>query len=430
MPPDVFRRPHLVPAAVALLAGGVLAGGLATATHAAAVAGPTPTVPSSPAPGSAGTAPAVAPPATLPAAQTGTAQPGAAPTGAVRGRGAVPAGLPALVRRTRPDVLAVAKAPLPSAVVTRLRALAPAGGAVAFRTGSVQVADSTVAAVGVDPVAFRAFAAQGTAEAAGVWEAVARGEAVASHATASRLRLRLGDPVVVRPRPGGPARTLRLGALATTGLPGTDLLVDDDVARALGLPSSSGLLLSARSGTDPVTLARRVRGVTGSAATVDLLTPPDANPVAFLTGSAAAKAFGAFSYRYFPDGTIAPDAAWVRTHIETATVPVLGTVTCHRIMLRQLRGALAEVEARGLASSLHTYNGCYVPRFIEHNPGGSISLHTWGIAIDLDAASNYRGIRGTMDPRVVEIFKRWGFRWGGDWSYTDPMHFELGAILS
>ena len=169
--------------------------------------------------------------------------------------------------------------------------------------------------------------------------------------------------------------------------------------------------------------------MTGSAASVDLLTPPAANPVAFLTGSRAAQAFGAFSYRYFADGTIQPDAGWVRGNIATADVPVLGRVTCHRIMLEQLRGALAEVEARGLAGSLHTYDGCYVPRFIERNPGGSISLHTWGIAIDLDAATNYRGIRGTMDPQVVEIFKRWGFRWGGDWKYTDPMHFELGAVL-
>jgi hypothetical protein len=31
---------------------------------------------------------------------------------------------------------------------------------------------------------------------------------------------------------------------------------------------------------------------------------------------------------------------------------------------------------------------------------------------------------------VVEIFKRWGFAWGGDWQYTDPMHFELTTILS
>ena len=83
-----------------------------------------------------------------------------------------------------------------------------------------------------------------------------------------------------------------------------------------------------------------------------------------------------------------------------------------------------------LSSTLRTYDGCYVPRFIARDPNGSISLHTWGIAIDMDAATNYRGIRGTMDSRVVEIFKRWGFAWGGDWRYTDPMHFELATILT
>jgi hypothetical protein len=189
------------------------------------------------------------------------------------------------------------------------------------------------------------------------------------------------------------------------------------------------MLLTAGQSTDPVALAGKVRAITGKGAQVDLLTPPAANPVAFLTGSRAAKAFGAFSYRYFPDGTIQPDSRWVSENIVTATVPILGRVTCHRLMVPQLRGALADIQAAGLASSLHSYDGCYVPRFIESNPEHAISLHTWGIAIDLDASTNYRGIKGSMDPKVVDIFKRWGFRWGGDWDYTDPMHFELGALL-
>ena len=27
------------------------------------------------------------------------------------------------------------------------------------------------------------------------------------------------------------------------------------------------------------------------------------------------------------------------------------------------------------------------------------------------------------------IFKKWGFAWGGDWSYTDPMHFEMARLV-
>ena len=335
----------------------------------------------------------------------------------------------ALSSRLRPDVLVTGKRTFSPAGLSKLAALSPANGTVVFRAGKVKVSGHEVSAVAVDPSTFRRFTAQGTAEATPVWLSVARGEAVVSHALAKNLKMKLGGDTTVGALKGKAAK-MRVGAFATTGIPGTDLVVDDATGQELGLSKATGMLLLAGKGTDPVTLAGQVRAITGKGGEVDLLTPPAANPVAFLTGSRAAKAFGAFSYRYFPDGTIQPDDRWVQENIVTASVPIFGRVTCHRLMVPQLRGALAEVQAAGLAGTLKTYDGCYVPRFIERNPERSISLHTWGIAIDLDASTNYRGIRGTMDPKVVQIFKRWGFRWGGDWTYTDPMHFELGALLS
>jgi hypothetical protein len=367
--------------------------------------------------------------ASEPAQQPGTDAAAAAPLN----RPGLPVRVAPLSSRLRPDVLVTGVRTFSPAGIRALEALAPAHGAVVFRAGRVKVAGHVVQAVGIDPSTFRRFTPKGTAEATPVWESVARGEAVVSHSLAKGLALPLGGAARIAPLAGaakGTATDVRVGAFASTGIPGTDLIVDDETGRALGLPAATGLLLISGPHEDPVALAAKVRAITGKGGTVDLLTPPAANPVAFLTGSRAAKAFGAFSYRYFPDGTIQPDARWVSDNIVTATVPILGRVTCHRLMIPQLRGALADVQAAGLASSLHTYDGCYVPRFIERNPSHAISLHTWGIAIDLDASTNYRGIRGTMDQRVVDIFKRWGFRWGGDWSYTDPMHFELGALMS
>ena len=335
-----------------------------------------------------------------------------------------------LTERLRPDVLVVGAASLTAGAVSELTALSPSGGAIAFRAGVVSLGGQDVNVVGIDPSTFRTFTAQGTAEATAVWQSVARGEIVASHDIAKTLNLALGAPVALNRKDSGTPSTLRLGALATTGVPGADLIVDNTTADALGLPAATRMLLTAGKDKDPVALAAKVRAVTGGAAEVDLLTPPAANPTAFLTGSKAAQQFGAFSYRYFPDGTIQPDAAWVRANIKTETLPIMGRVTCHRLMLPQLRGALQDVVDAGLASTLTTYDGCYVPRFIERNPENSISLHTWGIAIDMDAATNYRGIKGTMHPEVVNIFKRWGFRWGGDWKFTDPMHFELAALIT
>jgi hypothetical protein len=342
---------------------------------------------------------------------------------------AAPAARPArpvkpLQHRVRADVLVVSAAPLADPVVRRLRGLAPAG-VTTFRYGRVKLGGAMVGLAGVDPSPFRTFAPQGTAESNAVWDAVARGDLAVAHDTARARRLALGDTTVVGGRRAVP---LRLGVLATTGLPDVAAVVVNTVAADLGLPADNAAVLS--SGTaDPAALAARVRGAVGRGTTIHLLTQPR-TPYAFLTGSSAAKAFGAFSYRYYDDGTIEPDARWVAANIVRARVPVLGWVTCHRLMVPQLRRALAEVEAAGLGGLIHSYDGCYVPRFIERDPSHPVSLHTWGIAIDLDASTNGRGGRGTMDPRIVNAFKRWGFRWGGDWTYTDPMHFEVGALLT
>jgi D-alanyl-D-alanine carboxypeptidase len=128
---------------------------------------------------------------------------------------------------------------------------------------------------------------------------------------------------------------------------------------------------------------------------------------------------------------VSPDPDWVRSYITTETVPILGSVTCNRGMLPQLRAALDEVVAQGLSGSIHAseYGGCYVPRFIGHNPASGLSLHTWGIAVDLNVPGNQRGTAGEMDRRVVAIFERWGFAWGGRWRYTDPMHFEMNRVV-
>lgn len=52
------------------------------------------------------------------------------------------------------------------------------------------------------------------------------------------------------------------------------------------------------------------------------------------------------------------------------------------------------------------------------------SQHAYGTAIDINAPENARGTRGNIPKRFVRTMKFWGFAWGGDWAYTDPMHFE------
>jgi peptidoglycan LD-endopeptidase CwlK len=71
-----------------------------------------------------------------------------------------------------------------------------------------------------------------------------------------------------------------------------------------------------------------------------------------------------------------------------------------------------------------------------------LSAHSFGIAIDIDPAySNYwrwagSGRAGASIPyrnqiphRIVEIFERHGFIWGGKWYHYDTMHFEYRPEL-
>ncbi len=149
--------------------------------------------------------------------------------------------------------------------------------------------------------------------------------------------------------------------------------------------------------------------------------------VAVLHGHAA-EAFEPMAFRSLGDGRVEPDPAWVEAHIVEAEVPLLeGTVRCHERLVPQLSGALGELEERGLGDLIDPgqYGGCWVPRHILGDAGRALSLHAWGLAVDLNVDDNPYGAEPVLDSRVVETFERWGFAWGGHWRVPDGMHFEL-----
>ena len=131
----------------------------------------------------------------------------------------------------------------------------------------------------------------------------------------------------------------------------------------------------------------------------------------------------------YGDDWIRLDPAFLRRHIVTRRMPILGTVTCHREMIPPLRAALGELARRGLSRVVDPgdYAGCYAPRRIQ--PRGQLSLHAWGVAIDLNAAANPFMGRSRQDRRLVRTMQRHGFTWGGEWpTRPDPMHFELRSL--
>ena len=142
---------------------------------------------------------------------------------------------------------------------------------------------------------------------------------------------------------------------------------------------------------------------------------------------AVKRRFGEFAVRLpYGEDWFTPDPAWRARTIVTRDVPILGTVTCHRKLIAPLREALTTIRRRKLTRLVDPgdYAGCHAPRRIPAS--GSLSLHSWGLAVDINASRNPFGEQPTMDRRVVGAFEDAGFTWGGRWpTAPDGMHFEL-----
>ncbi len=341
---------------------------------------------------------------------------------------AVPAPGPLERRLLTADVLVTGAETLPARLVRRIRALDGVEKALPLSLAVASVDGRTLDVAAVDPAEFRRFTPLAVARADAVWDRLAGGE-VAVDTSVSRRLVSEEDTIRLGNRKDSPA--VHVGAYAPL-VKGIEAVVNRKRGAQLGLPEHNALLVSTGQLT-PSAIADELRGILGDRATMKTLALEfaDALQTAVLTGGSVSEAVGHFSYTDGPDGTIRPDQGWVSAYIRTEQVPILGTVTCNRAMLPQLRGALAEVVRNGLESAIHPgeYAGCYYPRYINRTASYGLSLHSWGIAVDLNVPGNQRGTVGEMDRRVVEIFKRWGFAWGGDWNYTDPMHFEMNAVV-
>jgi hypothetical protein len=282
----------------------------------------------------------------------------------------------------------------------------------------------------VDPGAFRPLTPPSTAQAPAVWERLADGELVIRHDVAQHLQLPLGGYVTVDSGEGTEPREVRVGAFASNGSPPfADALVPWSVGGQLAAGAPNVVVVSLVDGADPVEAGRRISERLGGAEVEEIEQPSERR--ARLVGAGAAT-FEPFTYVSHGDGMITIEPAWVNSWIVSAEVPIFGRVRCHRTMIPQLRAALAEVQAAGLDRHIDTrdYGGCWVPRHIMFNPSRALSMHAWGLAIDFNVSTNQYGAEPQMHPGIVEIFERWGFRWGGDWSTPDGMHFELRAVVS
>ena len=114
----------------------------------------------------------------------------------------------------------------------------------------------------------------------------------------------------------------------------------------------------------------------------------------------------------------------VPSELEHGAIP--RRIYCNKAMVAPLTQAFRNVIDRSLSEQVKTWDGCFNIR----NKRGSISssLHSWGIAVDINAAWNGFGKEPTMPKELVKCFTDAGFDWGGLWQKKDGMHFQLAKI--
>jgi hypothetical protein len=114
----------------------------------------------------------------------------------------------------------------------------------------------------------------------------------------------------------------------------------------------------------------------------------------------------------------------VPAHLEIGVIPK--KLYCNKEMIGPLMQAFSNIIDRGLINELKTWDGCFNVR--KKRGLNSLSLHSWGIAIDINAAWNGLGKTPTMSAKLVKCFTDAGFEWGGTWTRKDGMHFQLNRI--
>jgi hypothetical protein len=148
-----------------------------------------------------------------------------------------------------PDAVVMLSSPLTGSQLTALRRLKGVTAIDTVDTGTVNMGGSPVVAFGVDPNSFRDFTPAASASSNQLWQYVAGGSLVSSYDMAKDRSLKLGTVEAITPGASATNSAVKgwLGAFASIGLPGVDLLVDHNYSAAFGLTPDSGLVVSAPS---------------------------------------------------------------------------------------------------------------------------------------------------------------------------------------
>lgn len=103
-------------------------------------------------------------------------------------------------------------------------------------------------------------------------------------------------------------------------------------------------------------------------------------------------------------------------------------IRCHRRIVPFARAVFLEIqESLELRRLLKDFDGGYAWR--RQRNYKAMSRHGWGLAFDINDEDNQLGdTTPAQDPRIIDVFRRHGFLWGGTFHRPDGMHFEFADL--
>jgi len=133
--------------------------------------------------------------------------------------------------------------------------------------------------------------------------------------------------------------------------------------------------------------------------------------------------FGHIAWEEAGGGRIIITNDWDKANIVMADLPVVGKHPIHKKLKVVFENTLHEINSKGLDGEIIQF-ATWSPRFKMHDRTKGLSTHSWGIACDINWATNAPGRVGDINRDIVGVFEKHGFEWGGRWNSRDDMHFQ------
>jgi hypothetical protein len=302
------------------------------------------------------------------------------------------------------------------------------------RRGDVVVQQANGAGLWQYPMSVTVIAAASLGALMGtdVQAAVASGSVVMGETTAGMRGAIAGDTIGLVAA-GGEIVPFTIGLVAPDAyVGGTEIVMSPQQAARLGADEVTRVLIHgsfSRAALDAALASRRL--VDGTF--VRVVRSWDArSPDSTLGMLRTKQLLGEFAYQLTETG-VEIDPVWIATRLPAGPVTyahIAVRARCHLAIQADIQAALTEVHQAGLAGAIdlgntNTLGGCYNPRFNRLTGNlGFLSRHAWAQALDMNTATNAQGRTPQMDCRVVRIFRKHNFAWGGNFLTPDGMHFE------